>query len=282
MVNLVYCGNKYMFDGILLSLLSASKTCKEPLNVTILTGDFSKLNPSYLSLEDFEADFLRAVIKKYNKDNDLELRDISDLIKSELAETANLDNEYTPYCLMRTFLDLLENVPPRVLYLDCDTIVLRDIAPFFHKDLGDKDIGCVIDNAYVGLFKRHYFNAGVMLMDLEKIRHDGLMVASRELIATKKMKHPDQDAMNKIFSKAKKIAYFSRDYNEQRRLSASTVIRHFAPQLVFFPLPHLINVKPWDYADVHNVYHYKDFDQLFKEAVQLKKEFSLAHADKFK
>ena len=271
-----------MFDGLLLSLLSASKTSKEPLNVTILTGDFSKLNASYLPLENFEADFLQSVIKKHNKDSVLELRDVSELIKGELAETANLDNEYTPYCLMRSFLDLLENIPSRVLYLDCDTIIMRDISKFFHTDLGDNDIGCVLDKAHAGLFKRHYFNAGVMLMDLEKIRHDGLMVTSRELIATKKMKHPDQDAMNKIFSKAKKIAYFPRDYNEQRRLSASTVIRHFAPQLVFFPLPHIINVKPWDYANVHNVYHYKEFDHLFKEAAQLKKEFSLANADKFK
>lgn len=271
-----------MFDGLLLSLLSASKTSKDPLNVIILTGDFSKLNASYLPLESFEADFLRSVIKKYNKDSVLELRDVSELIKGELAETANLDNEYTPYCLMRSFLDLLENIPSRVLYLDCDTIIMRDISNFFHTDLGDSDIGCVLDNAHAGLFKHRYFNAGVMLMDLEKIRHDGLMVTSRELIARKKMKHPDQDAMNKIFGKAKKIAYFPRDYNEQRRLLASTVIRHFAPQLVFFPLPHIINVKPWDYANVHNVYHYKEFDHLFKDVAQLKKEFSLANADKFK
>ncbi len=282
MVNLVYCGNKFMFDGLLLSLLSVSKTCKEPLNVTILTGDFRNLNETYIPLEDHEAAFLRSTIQKYNKESLLEMRDVTELIKDELAETANLNNEYTPYCLMRSFLDLLDNTPSRVLYLDCDTIALRDIAPLFHKDLGNNDIGCVKDNATIGLLRHHYFNAGVMLLDLDKMRHDGLMVACRELIATKKMKHPDQDAMNKIFRKAKKIAFFPRDYNEQRRLSSSTVIRHFAPQFVFFPFPHTINVKSWDYAGVHNIYHNYEFDPLFKETVQLKKEFSLANADKFK
>lgn len=271
-----------MFDGLLLSLLSASKVSKEPLNVTILTGDFSKLDPSYIPLENYEADFLRTVIKKYNKESDLELRDVGELIKSELTDTANLNNEYTPYCLMRSFLDLLENVPSRLLYLDCDTIVMRDLASLFHKDLGDKDIASVKDNARAGLLKRHYFNAGVMLLDLEKLRHDGLMVASRELIATKKMKRPDQDAMNKVFAKAKKIAFLPREYNEQRRLSPSTVIRHFTPQFVFFPLPHIIDVKPWEYANVHNVYHYKEFDALFKETAQLKKEFSLSNVERFK
>lgn len=282
MIDLVYCGNKFMFDGLLLSLLSAAKVSKEPLNVIILTGDFQKLNASYLPLEQHEADFLRSAIQKYNKDSALELRDVSELIKSELSETANLDNEYTPYCLLRSFLDLLDNIPSRVLYLDCDTIVMRDIAPFFHSDLSDKDIGCVLDNVRIGLFHPNYFNAGVMLFDLDKVRHDGLMVKSRELIATKKMRHPDQDAMNKIFHKAKKIKLFSRDYNEQRRVFPSTVIRHFTPQLSFFPFPHLISVKPWHYDQVHNIYHNHEFDPLFKEAVQLKKEFSINNAGRFK
>ena len=42
MINLVYYGNKFMLDGILLSLLSITKVTKEPLNVIVLTGDFKK------------------------------------------------------------------------------------------------------------------------------------------------------------------------------------------------------------------------------------------------
>lgn len=282
MINLVYCGNKYMFDGLLLSLLSASKVTKESLNVIILTGDFSKLNPSYVPLEEFEADFLRSTIQKYNHESKLELRDVTELIKGELSETVNLDNEYTPYCLLRSFLDLLDNIPPRVLYLDCDTIVMRDISDFFHSDLHDNDIGCVLENVRIIVFHHGYFNAGVMLLDLDKIRHDGLMVKSRELIATKKMKHPDQDAMNKVFRKAKKIEMFTRDYNEQRRVFPSTVIRHFTPQLVMFPFPHFISVKPWNFDQVHTIYHNHEFDALFKETIQLKKDFSIANARRFK
>ncbi len=282
MVNLVYCGNKYMFDGLLLSLLSASKVTKEPLNVIILTGDFRKLNPSYVPLEGFEADFLRSVIQKYNPESRLELRDVTELIKGELSQTVNLDNEYTPYCLLRSFLDLLDNIPSRVLYLDCDTIVMRDISDFFHSDLHDNDIGCVLDNVRIIVFHHGYFNAGVMLLDLDKIRHDGLMVKSRELIATKKMKHPDQDAMNKVFRKAKKIEMFSRDYNEQRRVFPSTVIRHFTPQLSMFPFPHFISVKPWNYDQVHTIYHNHEFDSLFKETIQLKRDFSINNAWRFK
>ncbi len=278
MINLVYCGNKFMLDGILLSLLSVSKVSKEPINVIVLTGDFQKMDPTYLPLEEYEASFLRSVIQKKNPESQLELQNVTDLICKELAETANLNSEYTPYCLFRSFLDLLVNVPSRVLYLDCDAIALRDIAPFFHSDLHGHDIGCVADAMHFG----KYFNAGVMLLDMDKIRHDGLMAKARELIAIKKMKHPDQDAMNKIFHKAKQIEFFPRVYNEQRRITSSTVIRHFAPQKVWFPFPHVINVKPWEIAKIHNVYHNYEFDHLLKEMIQLKKEFSVANAAKFK
>lgn len=282
MIDLVYCGNKFMLDGLLLSLLSASKVCKEPLNVTILTGDFSKLKPTYIPLNETEASFLRELIQKENPESQLTLRDVTDLIQGELAQTVNLDNDYTPYCLLRSFLDLMDNIPSRVLYLDCDTIIMKDLSEFFHSDLKERDLGCVLDNVRIGFFNPSYCNAGVMLLDMDRIRHDGLMVKSRELIANKKMKHPDQDAMNKVFHKAKKITLFSRDYNEQRRLFPTTVIRHFTPQLSFFPFPHLISVKPWNIEDVHNIYHNKEFDLLFKEYISLKKDFSIKNAGSFK
>ena len=267
-----------MFDGILLSLLSMIKVNKEPLNVTILTGDFQKMNPAYLPLEDYEASFFRSLIQKKNPESELKLMDVTNLIRQELADTANLDSDYTPYCLFRSFLDLLPDIPSRILYLDCDTVIQHDISTFFHADLHDSDIGCVSDASKI----TNYFNAGVMLMDLDKIRHDGLMVKVRELIATKKMKHPDQDAMNKIFHRAKRIKMFPRIYNEQRRLTPATVIRHFAPQRKWFPFLHYVNVKPWEIEKVHNVYHNHEFDALYKEMILLKKDFSIANVEKFK
>lgn len=271
-----------MFDGILVSLLSASKVCKEALNVTILTGDFTDLKKDYVPFGEEERSFLSDVLKKSNPDSEVAIKDVTLLIKGELALTVNLDNDYTPYCLIRTFLDLIEGMPDRVLYLDCDTVVMNDLSNFFHSDMDNADIGCVLDNRRIGFFHPTYCNAGVMLLDLTKIRLDGLMVKSRELIATKKMKHPDQDAMNKVFRKAKKIKRYKREYNEQRKLNKTTVIRHFTPMLEMLPYPHWVNGKPWAIDQVHHIYKNDEFDNILKEYISLKKEYALANVRSYK
>ena len=83
----------------------------------------------------------------------------------------------------RIFLpDLLPNVD-RLLYLDCDVIALDSIAPLWELDLTNYYVGAVtnifepwyLDRIEVlGLNSTDdYFNAGVLLMNLDLMRRDG-------------------------------------------------------------------------------------------------------------
>lgn len=80
----------------------------------------------------------------------------------------------------RIFLPELQPSLDRILYLDSDLIVLDSLSPLFEIDLGDNCVGAVTNvfqlnhlhrPAELGLADAHeYFNAGVLLMNLEQMR----------------------------------------------------------------------------------------------------------------
>lgn len=101
----------------------------------------------------------------------------------------------------------------RVLYLDCDTLVQADLRPLLDADLGGAPFGAVRDahNPIVGddwalpghealgiPAGRTYFNAGVMLFDIDRCAATGLFTKATRFLN----EHPDQlqlwdqDALN--------------------------------------------------------------------------------------
>jgi lipopolysaccharide biosynthesis glycosyltransferase/predicted O-methyltransferase YrrM len=72
-------------------------------------------------------------------------------------------------------IDLISIIPTeRVVYLDADTLILEDIQDLWKTDLGSKALGAAVDvghpRGYKAVGEGRYFNAGVLLMDLAKIR----------------------------------------------------------------------------------------------------------------
>jgi lipopolysaccharide biosynthesis glycosyltransferase len=96
----------------------------------------------------------------------------------------------------------------RVLYLDTDLLVLDNLEPLWCADLEGAVVGAVLDRldsqikaAMPGLENvprvREYFNAGVLLIDLDRWREERISERSREYL----LQHPfspysDQDALN--------------------------------------------------------------------------------------
>jgi lipopolysaccharide biosynthesis glycosyltransferase/glycosyltransferase involved in cell wall biosynthesis len=96
----------------------------------------------------------------------------------------------------------------RVLYLDADIAVANDVRPLWNTDLEGNVLGAVTDeNVNAGLFAARwrlpggcpsYFNAGILLIDLEKVRSEGLFQKAADFIAEHDRELPwnDQDALN--------------------------------------------------------------------------------------
>ncbi|MDR0679612.1 MAG: glycosyltransferase family 8 protein [Puniceicoccales bacterium] len=111
--------------------------------------------------------------------------------------------------------DLLKNYM-KCIYVDVDTLVRHDLAELYNIDLGDCYIGGVKD---AGIFSkcawipgatnyvvftldlRLYVNSGVLLMNLDLMRKDGLTgklvsAIKHGINGTKPFLFPDQDALN--------------------------------------------------------------------------------------
>ncbi|MEJ0059759.1 MAG: glycosyltransferase family 8 protein [Terricaulis sp.] len=104
----------------------------------------------------------------------------------------------------------LEKLAPadcgRVLYLDADITVVSDVRPLLRVDLGANVMGAVhdpnVDAAAFGerwgLGAGHYFNAGILLIDLERVRAERLFSKAADFVAKHDRDLPwnDQDALN--------------------------------------------------------------------------------------
>lgn len=98
----------------------------------------------------------------------------------------------------------------KILYLDCDIVVLKDIAPLFNIDMSDYTIAAVGDinqpmyeeQAFQISFSYNdkYFNSGVLMINLINWRKNNIEKQLKEFcIKERKVFFPDQDALNKVF-----------------------------------------------------------------------------------
>ena len=173
-MNVLYCGDGNIADGVIISVLSLLKNSEETLNVYLLTADVGCGSTHYKALPKQFAIFLDVLVKKYNPLNTVKLYDISDKFSAE-APISNLATRFTPCCMLRLYADLVEGLPSKILYLDNDVICRLNPATFYNINMNDAEVAGVLDYYGSWLFKhnflrRDYLNSGVLLLDLDKIK----------------------------------------------------------------------------------------------------------------
>jgi lipopolysaccharide biosynthesis glycosyltransferase len=117
--------------------------------------------------------------------------DVSQLISKIGDEIDRIARRHSRGALFRLLIpDVVDAA--KALYLDCDTAVNMDIAELWNIDLGERSIGAALDKPMIErgqklhhkirawamrYDRRKYFNAGVLLMNLDRIRQRGGLVA---------------------------------------------------------------------------------------------------------
>ena len=267
---MLLCGNEKVFDGALTELISITNKTKEAINCYIFTMNLTRVKPEYTAITDEQIEFLQDVIKSKNTENKITKIDVTEIYETEFGKCVNEKAYCKPYTLLRLLADKIENIPDKLLYLDIDMMAAGDIAELYNTDITDYEYAAVKEK-YGSIFIRpDYINAGMLLLNMKKIKETGMLRKSRELIKTKKMLFADQDA---IFRSTTKKKLLPRKYNEQSKFNRKdTVICHFCKRLLWRPYPHTENYKQWNVEEVHKVLKCYAFEEDLKEYLELKEK----------
>lgn len=272
MKNILFSGNDKVFDGALTCILSILKRTqtKEPFCFYIMTMDVSHLKPEYTAISEKRINYLDGIVKKYNPENRVVRLDVTDIYMKEFANSPNEQCYCSPYTLLRLFMDLIPDIPDKILYLDIDIMFNRDICLLYDIDLGDYEYAAARDHYGKYLLNPNYINAGVILFNVKRVKETGLLEKARNLIKTKKMLFADQDA---IYRSTTKKLMLAQKYNDQKFLHESTIVRHFSKRLFYLPYPHTENVKQWHISRMYRVFGYKQFDDILYEYMYWKGKY---------
>ena len=169
--------------------------------------------------------------------------------------------EFLP-CFISDFVE-----EDKVLYLDCDLVVTRDLTPLFNVELGDFSLAAVKDLGGQVYFGKHIFNSGVMLINnriwkQEEIRKQ-LIELTNEL--HDKATRDVQSILNILF----KTRWLDLDF----KYNCSTLHMHFSdyrPESSTYPpiIHYLTERKPWGlyersiYRDVWWYYNAQDWSDM--------------------
>ena len=176
---------------------------------TVLNSLFTN-NPTakvYLFIEDDSIDYITHPNVTFKNLN---------MFKDYILPSSPQKDYYLPWI---TFIRLwmCEVIPEsRVLWLDVDTIVDKDLTDLWNTDLEDNIVAGVLDQGYTCYpqITRFYINAGVLLMDLDKWRALKYNNRSRYLVNVKAWQFGDQDIINLLCRD--KVLYLNCRYNYGR------------------------------------------------------------------
>lgn len=156
----------------------------------------------------------------------------------------------------RYFIPLLDFAYDKAIYIDCDIIVRGDISELFDIDLGGNYLGAVDDFVKSSYYKKfglsRYFNSGVLLLNIGKMREDDIAskFVQKTIELQSSIKYLDQDVMNVVC--AGKVLFLPAKWGALSTLYRKNVRSQFVgendvrnavynPQIVHFTGPD----KPW-------------------------------------
>jgi lipopolysaccharide biosynthesis glycosyltransferase len=245
-MNIVYAFGPSWLEYAAIGIFSLLKNNAQPINLYLLTD---VLTPTQrLSL-----------LRVAKRDNvSAQIIEVESIYRSEMPSELNVDAHFTRYTLYRLLIPQLLKLCKKALYLDTDTLVLRNLARLYETDISNHLVAAVPDlggdnpRAEIGLAPEdHYVNAGVLLLNLEKIRFAGLDKQWISLCQNRRFKYHDQDIINMTCKNS--ILFLDARYNACRTNTSYTGSESDIHIL------HFISFKPWNqkntpYADIWRRY----------------------------
>jgi len=242
------CNDNYVpyLDVAIISLIENSSK-ENNYEIIILKTDINEEN--------------QAKLLKHAKDNvSIRFFDVKNILEP-LKKTLPDMFYYTLAAYYRLFIEKAFPEFDKAIYLDCDVVLLEDIAKLYNTDIGDNLVGAVYEqncerspefSSYVenmiGIPYKTYFNSGVMLMNLKEFRNFHLQDRFIEMLTTYNFDTlaTDQEYINVICHG--RVKYLPTGWNKNSfptEPEGKLNLCHFA-----------LSNKPWHYKDVINGEHF--------------------------
>ena len=194
--------NYVPFLAVTLQSLEQNADSNYHYDIKILNADNISVENKFKILAEFEKDGF-----------DIEFVDVTPFIEtmSSKLHTRDYYSKSTYYRL------LIPNMYPefdKALYLDCDIAINNSISELFNTDIDDNYVGAIPDQSVLYMsdeFKdyvenrvgvdsfKHYFNAGILVMNLKKLREIDFENKFIQLLTSVKFDvAQDQDYLNAI------------------------------------------------------------------------------------
>ena len=243
--------------GVAIQSLYSNRNLNQQYNIYVICNQVAEENQQkllQLSSEKFKIDLV------YAQETDLHRQ----FLKADFPVSISATFKFT---LPEFFPDL-----DKVLYIDCDVIIQSDLCDLYFEDIADKYAGVIKDYhaltfkgdvwKRLGVQYDAYFNSGVLLLNLNKMRQDNISQKLIDYRLNGINYYMDQDALNVIFGGV--VKYLSFNYNmtltNWRNKSSEDLANYYELQYREDKYDYLRNAdivhfassdKPWRYYDTH-------------------------------
>ena len=267
LMNVAYCCNRYYLPYTMISISSLLQNGRDGRDVRILlAADQSlkreELEPIFQLVSRFPGCSMRAEWPQKRSDRRF-VSDASCCIPEGAVQTA----------CFRLLLPRMLAGEERCLYLDGDLVVRKPLTELYDTDLTDCCLAGVTDRLCLeesplkrmkeewGIEPGHYINAGVLMMNLERMRNTGCAGRAEELAYSVPFRYLDQDVLNQVCRGQirlipKRYDVFPDDTREDLRYLRELMPEHaglFPDEALASPaIVHYIGVKkPWHTRNVN-------------------------------
>lgn len=229
-------------------------------------------------------------ISKYQRENiDIEFVDLNYYIE-KIQDKLYTRDYYSKTTYFRLFIPNLYPQYDKALYLDCDIVILDDIANLYGIDMGDNLVAAAPDDVIqtIKVFQdyvekvvgvadhRNYFNAGILLMNLDELRK--FKFQEKFIYSLGKITFSvaqDQDYLNRLCKGRVKLI----DKNWNRMPVTKDKVKPSDVKLVHYNLA----FKPWHFEDIlfkEFFWEYAKKTEYFDEILKIRDNYT--EEDRFK
>jgi lipopolysaccharide biosynthesis glycosyltransferase len=232
--------NKYATHlGVSIASILKNKNEDDNLKFYVLDGGISETNKENLLLLKSIADFEIKLIKDDN---------------SRFSEIRVYRKDHiTCAAYFRLILPEVCNSEDKIIYLDCDLIVITSLREMLKIDLAGNYIGAVLDIEHIEQAKRlnlkQYINSGVLLINALAWRYDNITAKVFDWAKNNKniILYHDQDILNGTLEKNIKIIDSAWNIQISKiKISNNDSYKAFPDAKII----HYIAYKPWEASNI--------------------------------